>query len=250
MDLLFVTGSTALAAAVSHTLESAGNQVDVAANVDELYGLLRNHDGEFDAVLIDDLSPHDMLDALAQHLSAQYADGQPETGRSSADQRTTAVRRPRIALLSTPSMAPASGDRPCAIVPDVTITKPFGDAELLSYMSLLQTGADDDGDSDANAPTLLIHGDLTLDTRAQCAYYRGTRKPIALSPREYSALEALIRANGSFLSFDDLSRLVFGDGTGFADQHSVMDTTMYSLTRKLRRLGFFITQQGDRYRIR
>ncbi|MBT1160890.1 winged helix-turn-helix domain-containing protein [Bifidobacterium sp. SO1] len=241
MDLLVVTGSAALASALERTLETAGHQATVVTSVTQLDELFRDYPLlPFDAVVLDDLTPAAVRDGLARRLH---------------DPGISLGRRIRIALLSTPSLSassrPATGSPVAApLTPDVTVVKPFGDTELLSYISLLQTIDDaPDGDATANGPALLIHGDLTLDTRRQRAYYRGG-KPIALSPREYSALEALIRADGDYLSFDDLSRLVFGDGAGFADQRTVMDTTMYSLTRKLRRLGFFITQHGHQYRIR
>ncbi|KAB8287677.1 transcriptional regulator [Bifidobacterium ramosum] len=257
MEILFVTGSAALASAVSRTLESAGHTAFAATTVDEFDRAIADHvNGPFDAVLVDDLTPAPLLDRLTTALddaSTATAISSATIAPSNASPSRTPTqrhdRRPRIALLVTPSMA-SNDDVRNALAsrfsPDVTIVKPFGDAELLSYMALLQN---DDPTHD-DVPTLLIHGDLTLDTHRQRAYYRGTDHPIALSPREYSALEALIRADGEFLSFDELSRLVFGDGAGFADRRSVMDTTMYSLTRKLRRLGFFITQHGHHYRIR
>lgn len=52
--------------------------------------------------------------------------------------------------------------------------------------------------------TTLIHGDLMLDTRNRQAFYRSGKQPLALSAREYMTLETLIRANGEFLSFDEL----------------------------------------------
>ncbi|OZG62618.1 transcriptional regulator [Bifidobacterium hapali] len=288
MNLLFVTGSAALAAAVSHTLESAGNHVDIAMNIDELTRFISgngdngstdinadtntdtadsghadsdhtdSHNSEYDAVLIDDLTAQPMMDMLAQYLSAsqsspqsssQTASSVSSTSSSSSEAAANHVR-PRVALLTTPSLSATTNNPTSDIVPDVTIVKPFGDAELLSYVALLRCDEQHGRAAQSVNPDLLIHGDLTLDTRTQRAYYRGANRPVALSPREYSALEALIRADGEFLSFDDLSRLVFGEGAGFADRHSVMDTTMYSLTRKLRRLGFFITQHGHQYRIR
>lgn len=96
--------------------------------------------------------------------------------------------------------------------------------------------------------TTLIHGDLMLGTRNRQAFYRSGKQPLALSAREYMTLETLIRANGEFLSFDELLEKVCG--TGIFEQRDIMDGTLYSLTRKMRRMGFFITQRGHRYRIR
>ncbi|KAB7790971.1 winged helix-turn-helix domain-containing protein [Bifidobacterium leontopitheci] len=128
---------------------------------------------------------------------------------------------------------------------DATIVKPFSDAELLSRVHALSQDRDD---GDGRGPGMLIHGDLTLDTRAGRAFYRNGGQPLALSPREYKTLETLIRADGEFLTFDELLETVCG--TGVLEQRDIMDGVLYSLTRKLRRLGFFITQRGHKYRIR
>jgi hypothetical protein len=40
------------------------------------------------------------------------------------------------------------------------------------------------------------------------------------------------------------------EGIARFEQRDIMDGTLYSLTRKMRRMGFFITQRGHRYRIR
>lgn len=120
-------------------------------------------------------------------------------------------------------------------------SSPFSDVELLSYVRALESGG-------AADETTLIHGDLMLDTRNRQAFYRSGKQPLALSAREYTTLETLIRANGEFLSFDELLEKVCG--TGIFEQRDIMDGTLYSLTRKMRRMGFFITQRGHRYRIR
>ncbi|WP_238548524.1 transcriptional regulator [Bifidobacterium biavatii] len=258
-----MTSSTALVMAVAGTLQSAGHTVDVASDAQQLDGALLSERAfgeadadvqrvrrDYDAVLLDDLTDTELMGRLERLLRSRADD----SGDGSDNNVPGASRPlPKIALLATPSMPRgreqtsryAISDPASPLHPAVTINKPFSDTELLSYIELLSPDH-----AGTNGPALLIHGDLTLDTHAQRAYYRSTSRPIALSPREYSALEALIRADGRFLSFDDLSRLVFGDGVGFAEQHAVMATTLYSLTRKMRRMGFFITQRGHEYRIR
>ena len=156
---------------------------------------------------------------------------------------------------STPTIAPTATDTPnttdapisTPVLPhaDAVIVKPFSDAELLSHIRALAVHANS---SQTDKPRMLIHGDLMLDTLHQQAFYRGSTQPLALSTREYLALETLIRANGEFLTFDELLAKVCG--TGFFEQRDVMNGVVYSLTRKLRRLGFFITQHGNKYRIR
>lgn len=273
MDILFVTSDPALASAVKGTLESARHTVSAASDVDSLAGAWP-HGTPMDLVIIDDLSAHDLLDETRRSLS-RLMDGKAGDGTG------TAVR-PRTLLLSTPPRTPkanpddtpqvrrqtplptirktdrdkADGQaaRPAAppssldgassvpsIHADETIVKPFSDAELLSYVRALESGG-------AADETTLIHGDLMLDTRNRQAFYRSGKQPLALSAREYTTLETLIRANGEFLSFDELLEKVCG--TGIFEQRDIMDGTLYSLTRKMRRMGFFITQRGHRYRIR
>ena len=273
MDILFVTSDPALASAVKGTLESARHTVSAASDVDSLAGAWP-HGTPVDLVIIDDLSAHDLLDETRRSLS-RLMDGKAGDGTG------TAVR-PRTLLLSTPPRTPkakpddtpkvrrqtplptirktgrdkADGQaaRPAAppssldgassvppIHADETIVKPFSDVELLSYVRALESGG-------AADETTLIHGDLMLDTRNRQAFYRSGKQPLALSAREYTTLETLIRANGEFLSFDELLEKVCG--TGIFEQRDIMDGTLYSLTRKMRRMGFFITQRGHRYRIR
>ncbi len=269
MDILFVTSDPALASAVKGTLESARHTVSAASDVDSLAGAWP-HGTPMDMVIIDDLSAHDLFDETRRSLS-RLMDGKAGDGTG------TAVR-PRTLLLSTPPRTPKAnpddtpqvrrqprcrqsakqaGPRPTGrprphrlwttlpasrpLARDETIVKPFSDAELLSYVHALESGG-------AADETTLIHGDLMLDTRNRQAFYRSGKQPLALSAREYTTLETLIRANGEFLSFDELLEKVCG--TGIFEQRDIMDGTLYSLTRKMRRMGFFITQRGHRYRIR
>lgn len=267
MDILFVTSDPALASAVKGTLESARHTVSAASDVDSLAGAWP-HGTPMDLVIIDDLSAHDLLDETRRSLS-RLMDGKAGDG-------TGKTVRPRTLLLSTPPRTPkanpddtpqvrrqtplptirktgrakADGQaaRPAAppssldgassvppIHADETIVKPFSDVELLSYVHALESGG-------AADETTLIHGDLMLDTRNRQAFYRSGKQPLALSAREYMTLETLIRANGEFLSFDELLEKVCG--TGIFEQRDIMDGTLYSLTRKMRRMGFFITQRG------
>ena len=156
-----------------------------------------------------------------------------KTGRAKADGQTARPAAPPSSLDGASSVPPIHADE--------TIVKPFSDVELLSYVHALESGG-------ATDETTLIHGDLMLDTRNRQAFYRSGKQPLALSAREYTTLETLIRANGEFLSFDELLEKVCG--TGIFEQRDIMDGTLYSLTRKMRRMGFFITQRGHRYRIR
>lgn len=233
MDILFVTSDPALASAVKGTLESARHTVSAASDVGSLAGAWP-HGTPMDLVIIDDLSAHDLLDETRRSLS-RLMDGKAGDGTG------TAVR-PRTLLLSTPprtpkanpddtpqvrrqtplptirktgrakadgqAAPPSSLDGASSVPPihaDETIVKPFSDVELLSYVHALESGG-------AADETTLIHGDLMLDTRNRQAFYRSGKQPLALSAREYMTLETLIRANGEFLSFDELLEKVCGTG--------------------------------------
>ncbi len=273
MDILFVTSDPALASAVKGTLESARHTVSAASDVDSLAGAWP-HGTPMDLVIIDDLSAHDLLDetrrSLSRLMDVKAGDGTgaavrprtlllstpPRTPKANPDD-TPQVRRqtPLPTIRKTgrakadgqaarPAAPPSSLDGASSVPPihvDETIVKPFSDVELLSYVHALESGG-------AADETTLIHGDLMLDTRNRQAFYRSGKQPLALSAREYMTLETLIRANGEFLSFDELLEKVCG--TGIFEQRDIMDGTLYSLTRKMRRMGFFITQRGHRYRIR
>ena len=221
-----------------------------------------------DLVIIDDLSAHDLLDETRRSLSRlmdgkagdgtgktvrprtllpfhspAHAEGEP--GRHAAGQTADPVatirktgRAKADGQAARPAAPPSSLDGASSVPPihaDETIVKPFSDVELLSYVHALESGG-------AADETTLIHGDLMLDTRNRQAFYRSGKQPLALSAREYMTLETLIRANGEFLSFDELLEKVCG--TGIFEQRDIMDGTLYSLTRKMRRMGFFITAAG------
>lgn len=275
MDILFVTSDPALASAVKGTLESARHTVSAASDVDSLAGAWP-HGTPVDLVIIDDLSAHDLLDETRRSLS-RLMDGKAGDGTG------TAVR-PRTLLLSTPPRTPkanpddtpqvrrqtplptirktgrgrqADGQPPgrprphrlldgASSVPpihaDETIVKPFSDVELLSYVRALESGGA------ADETTLLIHGD-------RCSTRAIGRRSIAAA-KAAGAVCARIHDTGDAdpgeRRIPQLRRAA-GEGLrhGYLfEQRDIMDGTLYSLTRKMRRMGFFITQRGHRYRIR
>ncbi len=73
--------------------------------------------------------------------------------------------------------------------------------------------------------------------RQQALYTAGAKNAVPPLPRS-SHLRS--KKNG----------IVFPWDATLAEQRDIMDGTLYSLTRKMRRMGFFITQRGHRYRIR
>ncbi|TPF94849.1 DNA-binding response regulator [Bifidobacterium sp. UTBIF-78] len=121
--------------------------------------------------------------------------------------------------------------------PDAVLRKPFSDTELLSYMAMLSVGS----------PTMIIRGNLTLDTTNRKAYYASTHSPVTLSRLEYSLLEALVKANGEFVNTRELVKLVGGP---FFEQQGLLRNALYTLDKKLTKAGLIMTQRGSNWRIR
>lgn len=121
--------------------------------------------------------------------------------------------------------------------PDVVLSKPFSDGELLSYVGSLAT----------DSPAMIIRGNLTLDTTNHKAYYASTHSAISLSRLEYSLLEALVKADGQFVNTSELVKLIGGP---FFEQQGLLKNALYTLDKKLTRAGLIMTQRGSNYRIR
>lgn len=229
MEVLFVSDDLPLSQAVRRTLESSG------------YGCaLMTGDGR-------------ALDADPEHAEParrQALETEPELvivddatrGWTSERFDTLMAQYPQarsLLLTQSSSDGKSSPSDEDGLKPDATLRMPFSNAELLAHVASLGSNVD--------ASRLLIHGDLTLNLADGHAYYGENRKPLPLSPREFSTLKTLIEADGRFLSFDELGKAVCG--TGFFGYHDIMNNVLYSLTRKLRRLGFFVTQRDNSYRI-
>lgn len=120
---------------------------------------------------------------------------------------------------------------------DAVLSKPFSDGELLSYVGSLAT----------DSPTMIIRGNLTLDTTNHKAYYASTHSAISLSRLEYSLLEALVKADGQFVNTSELVKIVGGP---FFEQQGLLKNALYTLDKKLTRAGLIMTQRGSNYRIR
>ena len=136
-----------------------------------------------------------------------------------------------------PVKTPATSGAMPGNQPDAVLRKPFSDTELLSYMAMLSAGS----------PTMIIRGNLTLDTTNRKAYYASTHSPVTLSRLEYSLLEALVKANGEFVNTRELVKLVGGP---FFEQQGLLRNALYTLDKKLTKAGLIMTQRGSNWRIR
>lgn len=269
MRILLVEPSGALASALGNALDLEFHEVDVAPTARQAEALAA--DGPYDVIVLDDAATAgdgtadtagDTTEAAADGTEdGRPADGTPAfAARARRDgTRVLLLRSPHRVTKGTPGAdvwreaARASDAAPSSPPPgtpaaghaDAVLDKPFTDSEFLAHIHDLERPA---SASDGSGPGVVTCGALTLDTAHGRAYYDDLSTALPLSPREYGALEALVRADGAFLSFDELVGIVCG--TGLASQREVMAQAMYSLTAKLRRVGFFITKRGDRYRIR
>lgn len=223
MQLLVATGNAPLSAAMRDAARGAGYAVETAADGDELLDALRG--GGTDLLVLDG----------AMTL--------PDAARDEVGRRRDAGMRMLEVRAYRRGHAGDGGDdaaRGVGETCDDVLTTPFSDAEFLAHLTALARGGTD-------RSGMIIRGDLRVDTHRRQAFYGNTDVPLALSPREYEALEVLAEAGGRFLSFDDILREVRADG--FFDQRDIMSHALYSLDRKLRRAGLMLTQRGDSYRI-
>jgi DNA-binding response OmpR family regulator len=79
---------------------------------------------------------------------------------------------------------------------DDYLPKPFDFTELIARIHALARR------SITSLPPVLVHGDLSLDVPHRTVTRAG--QPIALSPREFAVLEALLRAQGTVVSSEQL----------------------------------------------
>ena len=137
---------------------------------------------------------------------------------------------------------------------DDYVTKPFGMLELLARVDLVLRR------SQAVAPCAEVAsdtpdrgsvriGDLEIDRQARFVKRRG--EPVALSPKEFDLLDALVQRAGAVVKRSDLLREVWGY-SGFVATRTV-DTHVAQLRRKLEsdvsNPAYILTVQKAGYRI-
>lgn len=245
MRIVLAEPNEALANALTSVLSSDGHAVDTAESCDQAAGLLSCSEPSYDLIIIDDVLDDDASGTPA--IADAHTNGT----------RLLALRS--VGVISTPER-PEDVWQPCdpcnGSLPerqpqswryaDDELEKPFTDSELLAHVRDLDEATP--AAATPSAMEFITCGALTLDTINRRAFYGGLAAALPLSPREYGALEALAKAGGRFLSFDEIVTAVCGNG--MASQREIMTHAMYSLSNKLRRVGFFITRRGNSYRIR
>lgn len=122
---------------------------------------------------------------------------------------------------------------------DDYLAKPFAYIELLARLRALARRA-----TEGNQ-IVLTSGSVRLDTLRRVAERDG--KPLALTPKEFGVLEALLYADGGYVSADNLLSDVWEPGTDRT--RSVVKLTIHTLRRKLGTPDVIHTSPGHGYRI-
>lgn len=217
MRVLIVEDDVELAAALEDALQHEGYRTAVAtAGTD---ALVRLGTDEVDIVLLDRDLPGLSGDAVLETI--------------------VAVGYPVRVLMLTASSGINERVEGLDRGADDYLTKPFAYPELLARIRALRRRAH------ASTPTVLARGDLTLDTGRRLVQRRDT--VLHLTPKEYQVLEALLLADGGFLTVPELLEDVWdrsADAPG-----NVVKTAVYSLRKKLGAPDVILSETRNGYRI-
>jgi two-component system, OmpR family, alkaline phosphatase synthesis response regulator PhoP len=206
--ILVVEDNDNLAFGLSTSLQLEGHQVTIAA--DGAAGLRMAREGHPELIILDLMLPE--LDGY-QVLRTLREEGNdvPVIVLTARGEETDKVLGFRLGA-------------------DDYVTKPFGLLELLARVSALLRrsgragGNDDDGG-------VVRFGDVEVDLASRTVCRAGT--PVALSPRAYSLLLALLRRDGAVVSRIELLREVWGHRAAVVTR--TVDIHVAELRRKLER---------------
>jgi DNA-binding response OmpR family regulator len=203
--ILLVEDNSDLAFGLQRNLEFEGYEVEIAEN--GRIGLARALTEEHDLVILDLMLPE--LDGVAvlQHL------------------RAARVVTPVLILTAkNEELDKVRGLRTGA---DDYVTKPFGVLELVARVEALlrRTGKGGGGE----VRDSYRFGDIEVDLRSRAVRRGG--EDVALTPREFGLLVALLRDAGTALSRHDLLRDVWGHKADVETR--TIDTHIGELRRKL-----------------
>lgn len=203
--ILVVEDSRDLAFGLQRNLEFEGYAVEIAATGDD--GLARALTEEHDLVLLDLMLPG--LDGL--FLLEEL--------------RRAGVDTPVLILTAkSEELDKVRGLRSGA---DDYLTKPFGVLELVARVeALLRRVPASGGDAE---PSFYSFGEVTVDVAARTIARSGT--PLAVAPKEFDLLVALLKADGAAVSREDLLRDVWGHKARVATR--TVDTHIGELRRKI-----------------
>ena len=114
---------------------------------------------------------------------------------------------------------------------DDYVTKPFGVLELLARVEALLRRAGNGGGAAAAPPTPLVEqfGEIEVHCASRTVLRRG--EPVALTPKEYELLLALLQRNGAVATRVELLTEVWGYSSAVMSR--TVDTHVAELRRKL-----------------
>lgn len=127
---------------------------------------------------------------------------------------------------------------------DDYLTKPFDLDELCARLRALKRRLH----QSSGNQNLLTHGDITVDTDAQQAYYKG--ELLSMSRREYALLEKLLENPNRVLSRDYLTQILYGwedeiDSNAIeVHVHNLRKKTHASYIKTIRGVGYMLTNQS------
>jgi DNA-binding response OmpR family regulator len=202
MRVLVVEDSRALADVVAEGLRDQGMAVDVA--YDGLEGASKLDINPYDVVVLD----RDLPGLHGDTLCRMIADG----------------AKPAMVLMLTASGSPGERVSGLSLGADDYLTKPFHFPELVLRVRALARRQ-----PAARARVFVLAG-VELDPLRHTATRDG--RPLNLSPREFGALEALMRSHPQVLSAEDLLEQVWDEN---ADPFT--KTVSVTISRLRRKLG-------------
>jgi DNA-binding response OmpR family regulator len=217
MRVLVVEDEPRVAAAIARGLRRHGAAVDVSGDGERALFHARVH--AYDVIVLDRDLPGLHGDDVCRTLNAE----QPET---------------KILMLTA---ARKTGDLVdgLALGADDYLAKPFRFAELVARIHALSRRA-----GPARQP-VLSHGDLELDP-ARRTVTRGGRE-LALAPKEFGVLEALLIADGAAVSSEELLERVWD--ANIDPFTNIVRMTIMKLRRKLGDPPIVHTVPGGGYRV-
>jgi DNA-binding response OmpR family regulator len=201
--ILIIEDNSELAAGIRHNLEIEGYTVDIA--LDGLSGLEHVRAQSPDLVILDLMLPglhgFDVLEAIRKES-----------------------RRTQVLILS------ALGEesdvvRGFRLDADQYVTKPFRLLELLERVKSMLRRAE----LRADPPRNIVFGEIEIDTASRSVLRCG--QPVALTPKAYKLLCALVQRAGAVATRNELLREVWGH-RGFVPTRTV-DSHMAEIRRKL-----------------
>lgn len=217
MRVLVAEDEPRVAAAIAKGLRRHGAAVDIAPDgADALFHARVN---PYDVIVLDRDLPEMHGDEVCRTLHGE----QPET---------------KI-LMVTAARSTSDLVDGLALGADDYLPKPFRFVELVARVHALARRAG------ASRPAVLRAGDVELDPARRTAG-RGGRE-LALSPKEFGVLEALMAADGAVLSLEALLAKVWDENVDPFTNSARM--TVMKLRRKLGEPGVVHTVPGVGYRV-